>query len=224
MSSSVVAPRRDAGGARRPVLSHRSLLRRRLRPLRGRQQERRGLRHRRDVQRLEGGRRLHRRRRLSRSTTRASGSRGTRTRTGRRASEPRCGLGENLVVTSLIDVKRGGDMWNGTKGALYYFGAHRDTEPYHGEGATVVFGQSNPGAESNSTLAHERVAGPGAGKAGSGRRDLLLRQHRERLHGAGQPVHRGRGLREAQERLGLLHPRRPGLPGPHRTFGARSSP
>ena len=73
-------------------------------------------------------------------------------------------LGENLVVTSLIDVKRGGDMWNGTKGALYYFGAHRDTEPYHGEGATVVFGQSNPGAESSSTLARERVAGPGAGR------------------------------------------------------------
>ena len=72
-------------------------------------------------------------------------------------------LGDNLVVTSLIDVKRGGDMWNGTKGALYYFGAHRDTEAYHGEGATVVFGQSNPGAESNSTLAGERVAGPGAG-------------------------------------------------------------
>ena len=27
----------------------------------------------------------------------------------------------------------------------------------------VVFGQSNPGADSNSTLANERVAGPGAG-------------------------------------------------------------
>lgn len=72
-------------------------------------------------------------------------------------------LGDNLVITSLIDIKYGGDMWNGTKGALYYFGAHEDTEPYHGDGTTVVFGQSNTGADSNSTLADEKVAGPGAG-------------------------------------------------------------
>ena len=72
-------------------------------------------------------------------------------------------IGDNLVISSLIDIKRGGDMWNGTKGALYYFGAHKDTEPYHGDGAMVVFGQSNPGADSNSTLANETVAGPGAG-------------------------------------------------------------
>ena len=72
-------------------------------------------------------------------------------------------LGDNLIITSLIDFKHGGDMWNGTKGALYYFGAHKDTEPYHGDGATVTFGRSNPGADSNSTLANESVAGPGAG-------------------------------------------------------------
>ena len=72
-------------------------------------------------------------------------------------------IGDNLVVSSLVDIKRGGDMWNGTKGALYFFGAHKDTEPYHGDGAMVVFGQSNPGADSNSTLVDESVAGPGAG-------------------------------------------------------------
>ena len=72
-------------------------------------------------------------------------------------------VGDNLIISSLIDIKYGGDMWNGTKGALYYFGAHRDTEPYHGDGSTVVFGQPNPGADSNSTLANESVAGPGAG-------------------------------------------------------------
>lgn len=74
-------------------------------------------------------------------------------------------LGGNLTVTGLIDIKRGGDMWNGTKGALYYFGTHKDTEPFHGEGCNAVFGQKNPGCESNAILAKERVAGPGAGKS-----------------------------------------------------------
>jgi hypothetical protein len=28
----------------------------------------------------------------------------------------------------LFDIKQGGQMWNGTRGALYYFGTHADTE------------------------------------------------------------------------------------------------
>ncbi|MGC9341709.1 MAG: hypothetical protein ACP5E3_03335, partial [Bacteroidales bacterium] len=44
-----------------------------------------------------------------------------------------------LSLTALIDVKEGGLMWNGTRGALYYFGTHADTEtrdddPYVHEG------------------------------------------------------------------------------------------
>ncbi|HEC44633.1 MAG TPA: SusC/RagA family TonB-linked outer membrane protein [Bacteroides sp.] len=35
---------------------------------------------------------------------------------------------KGLTLSALLDVKRGGQMWNGTKGALYYFGAHKDTE------------------------------------------------------------------------------------------------
>ncbi|HEU4563742.1 MAG TPA: SusC/RagA family TonB-linked outer membrane protein [Gemmatimonadaceae bacterium] len=31
-------------------------------------------------------------------------------------------------VSGLLDIKQGGDVWNGTKGALYNFGAHKDTE------------------------------------------------------------------------------------------------
>jgi TonB-linked SusC/RagA family outer membrane protein len=30
--------------------------------------------------------------------------------------------------SGLVDVKKGGDMWNGTKGALYSYGTHKDTE------------------------------------------------------------------------------------------------
>ena len=32
-----------------------------------------------------------------------------------------------LRVSALFDIKYGGDIWNGTKGALYYFGAHEET-------------------------------------------------------------------------------------------------
>ena len=32
-----------------------------------------------------------------------------------------------LRISALIDIKYGGDIWNGTKGALYFFGAHNET-------------------------------------------------------------------------------------------------
>ncbi len=43
----------------------------------------------------------------------------------------RAGIGstfrfKNLTFDFLIDIKYGGDVWNGTKGALYYFGVHGD--------------------------------------------------------------------------------------------------
>ena len=66
-------------------------------------------------------------------------------------------IGDNLRLSALVDVKHGGDMWNGTKGALYFFGAHADTEPYHGEGQNETFGST--------FYADENVAGPGAGTA-----------------------------------------------------------
>lgn len=62
-------------------------------------------------------------------------------------------LFNKLQVTGLLDIKKGGDVWNGTKGALYHFGTHADTRI---RGETRVFGQ--PGF-------HEGpVAGPGAGQ------------------------------------------------------------
>ncbi|MBN2521030.1 MAG: TonB-dependent receptor, partial [Bacteroidales bacterium] len=35
---------------------------------------------------------------------------------------------KGLTISALLDIKKGGQMWNGTKGALYYFGKHKDTE------------------------------------------------------------------------------------------------
>jgi TonB-linked SusC/RagA family outer membrane protein len=34
----------------------------------------------------------------------------------------------NISLSFLFDIKNGGVMWNGTKGAMYYFGTHKDTE------------------------------------------------------------------------------------------------
>ncbi|MBI3142377.1 MAG: SusC/RagA family TonB-linked outer membrane protein [Bacteroidetes bacterium] len=39
-------------------------------------------------------------------------------------------------LSGLLDIRQGGVMWNGTKGALYYFGTHADTEV---RGSTKVF-------------------------------------------------------------------------------------
>lgn len=71
-----------------------------------------------------------------------------------------------VQLMALLDVKQGGDLWNGTRGALYSYGTHRDTEQRAScqrvagrlqcSGNERVFGQDLlPGA----------VAGPGAGTA-----------------------------------------------------------
>lgn len=62
-------------------------------------------------------------------------------------------LFKKLQLSALVDIRRGGDIWNGTKGALYNFGAHKDTE-IRGENRT--FGVD--------WLPGETV-GPGKGKA-----------------------------------------------------------
>lgn len=35
---------------------------------------------------------------------------------------------KGFTLSALVEIKKGGSMWNGTKGALYYFGMHKDTE------------------------------------------------------------------------------------------------
>ena len=54
-------------------------------------------------------------------------------------------------VSGLLDIKEGGDIWNGTKGALYNFGTHKDTEV---RGQALVFGES---------WQPQETAGPGKG-------------------------------------------------------------
>jgi hypothetical protein len=66
-------------------------------------------------------------------------------------------LGDHLQISGLVDVKRGGEAWNGTKGALYFFGTHADTEAYHGAGKQEVFGETY--------FTQWGAHGPGAGKS-----------------------------------------------------------
>ncbi len=63
-----------------------------------------------------------------------------------------------LNVTGLVDVRKGGQIWNGTKGALYNFGTHKDTDI---RGQTVRFGENFiPGNPKNGRF---DVFGPGKG-------------------------------------------------------------
>ena len=65
-----------------------------------------------------------------------------------------------FTLSGLLDVRHGGEVWNGTKGALYNFGTHRDTED---RDQTVTFGSNYKlGGHGSATFP---VAGPGAGQA-----------------------------------------------------------
>lgn len=70
-------------------------------------------------------------------------------------------LWKNLTFSGLLDVRHGGQIWNGTKGALYFFGKSPDE---NNRNTTVTFGKdympAHPGASG-------AVAGPGA-QANSG--------------------------------------------------------
>ena len=59
-----------------------------------------------------------------------------------------------FTVGGLLDVRRGGQIWNGTRGALYRFGTHKDTEIRTGTG---TFGKDFY------TDVYPHVAGPGTG-------------------------------------------------------------
>lgn len=63
-------------------------------------------------------------------------------------------IGRSLRLTGLVDIRKGGAVWNGTKGALYTFGTHADTRI---RGDSVAYGLNY------FTKRYPRVAGPGAG-------------------------------------------------------------
>ncbi|HKG93208.1 MAG TPA: SusC/RagA family TonB-linked outer membrane protein [Gemmatimonadaceae bacterium] len=60
-----------------------------------------------------------------------------------------------LTIGGLLDIRQGGDVWNGTRTALNHFGKTRESVTYR-EGDQWVFGQNY--------LPNEKVAGPGAGQ------------------------------------------------------------
>lgn len=53
---------------------------------------------------------------------------------------------ENLRLSALVDWRTEMDMWNGTKGALSFFGTAASTEPFHGDGSMQTFEGFGPGA------------------------------------------------------------------------------
>ncbi len=73
-------------------------------------------------------------------------------------------IGDNLRISALLDIKSGGDTWNGTRGALYFFGTHADTEAYHGAGQTRTFGD-DCGDDWCGHYSKFSYAGPGVGTA-----------------------------------------------------------
>ena len=66
-------------------------------------------------------------------------------------------LFQKLTFSALVDRKGGGDVWNGTKGALYYFGTHKDTE---NRDQMAIFGKNYMPAHNGASGV---VAGPGVG-------------------------------------------------------------
>lgn len=63
-------------------------------------------------------------------------------------------IGRNLRFNGLLDIKHGGQVWDGTKGALYYFGT---------AAGTAIRGQSVTYGKDYFTTQYPSVAGPGAG-------------------------------------------------------------
>lgn len=76
---------------------------------------------------------------------------------------------KDVTLSFLIDIKNGGVMWNGTKGAMYYFGTHADTES-RGEGETIIAGvKESDGSPNDIPIVKDinwYVLGPGSGFTG----------------------------------------------------------
>jgi TonB-linked SusC/RagA family outer membrane protein len=78
-----------------------------------------------------------------------------------------------LNISALADLRRGGIVWNGTKGALYNFGAHKDTEIRAActgaaqstcSGNSYVVGRTFTPGRDPSDARQEPTVGPGAGR------------------------------------------------------------
>src|SRR6185503_17014662 len=73
---------------------------------------------------------------------------------------------KKFELSGLVDVKKGGDVWNGTKGALYSYGTHKDTE-----NRAICTGPNNSNCTGNVQTFGKNgfypgvYVGPGAGTA-----------------------------------------------------------
>src|SRR2546426_3345998 len=65
-------------------------------------------------------------------------------------------------LSALLDVKHGGQVWNGTRGALYNFGTHKDTEQ-RADCPTLTTCTGNDKVFGQGGWFDGPVAGPGAG-------------------------------------------------------------
>ena len=70
---------------------------------------------------------------------------------------------KGITLGFQIDVRKGGDIWNGTRGATSYFGTSKETED---RGATKVFSGLTGHLNANGDVVHfdangNEVAGPG---------------------------------------------------------------
>ena len=71
---------------------------------------------------------------------------------------------KKIELSGLLDIKKGGEVWNGTRGALYSYGTHKDTE-----GRAICTGPNNSNCTGNLHAFGEAgfypgdYVGPGAG-------------------------------------------------------------
>jgi TonB-linked SusC/RagA family outer membrane protein len=77
-------------------------------------------------------------------------------------------LFQNLRISALLDFDVGGVRWNGTRGALDYFGTSKGTERFRGVGGDTIFDGHGPGAGETVTLNWDNwfLGGIGSGFTG----------------------------------------------------------
>ncbi|MBN1340481.1 MAG: SusC/RagA family TonB-linked outer membrane protein [Bacteroidales bacterium] len=76
---------------------------------------------------------------------------------------------KSISLSFLFDIRQGGNIWNGTRGAMYYFGTHKDTE---NRDETKVFEGSYGHIGADGSIYHydaagNEVAGPGGSNSTS---------------------------------------------------------
>jgi hypothetical protein len=74
-------------------------------------------------------------------------------------------LGHSVELSTLFDFKHGGDVWNGTRGALYSYGTHGDTEVRATCTSSATSSCTGNPMVFGTDLARGPVVGPGAGMA-----------------------------------------------------------